>query len=228
MDDYERFMMDFEISPMPENFKSAQGKRVLCNGCGHMALRAVRGSFVQINLAVKMPVKSILLLEECPAFPYRYPVETVTVLRAALGAIGLSGTLHAIGQVEDDDGIRKGDMVLDDGSVELRAYQSTQLTAFIPISADQKPGEYKGSIRFYAHSMLYDGRLAKEITFTIRVEDIVLPSPGQGSFYLNLWQHIFNIARKCEVRAYTQAHIEALRPYQGRWGNLATRPLPCC
>lgn len=223
MDEYEAMMRTFEITPMPENFKSAQGKRVQPNGCTHVALRAVRGSFVQIHLAVTMPVKSLLVLEERPAFSHRYPVDSTTILRAALDSPALPGALHLIDWVEDDDGVRKGDVVLESGSMELRPYQTSQLTALLPVPSDTAPGEYTGKIRFYAHSMLYDERLAREITFSVRVEAVTLPARGEGTFYLNLWQHIFNIARKCEVKAYTPAHLAALRPYAKALGELGNK-----
>ncbi len=223
MDEYIEFLKTFEITPVDESFKSAQGKRVMPTGVKEMHVRALKNSFAQFNLTVTPPVTSILLLEERPHFPYTHPVDFETILRAAIDLPGLRAKLHPIGMVEDDDGVKKGDIILEDGTMRLRAYQTVQLTALVEIPEDAQPGLYEGAIRFYGHSMLYDEKPACEIKISVQVEDLAIPKGKNAKYYLNLWQHVFNIARHHEVRAYTPEHIEALRPYAKALGELGNK-----
>jgi hypothetical protein len=172
---------------------------------------------------VTAPDHTLLLVERRPAFSYRLPVDAVTVLRADMTIGGLNGRLHIVGMVEDDDGVEKADVILEDGACPVRPHQPAQLAALIEIPADTPPGVYMGKIRFFAHALLYDERLAAEAEISVAVEDVTLPSGHARTFYLNLWQHVFNIARQHEVRAYTDDHIRALRPYAQALGALGNK-----
>ena len=223
MDWYEEHMQTFEITPMPESYKAVRGQYTPPTGQTHVDVGAVKNSWAQINLAIRMPCRAILLLEERPTFAHHLPIGDVTVLRASITAAGLSAKLRLVDVVSDDDGVAKADVILENGEMEVRAHQTNQMVALIDVPAGTPAGDYQGSIRFFAHSMFYDERLAREITFTVHVADVELPAAPEQRFYLNLWQHVFNIARKCEVEAYTPAHIEALRPYAKALGELGNR-----
>ena len=224
MDEFEKFLAEqFQFSLMDESFRVVRGFRVADEDVRlHQDVRTPRNSFVQLNIAVNCPQDAQLLLEERISFVNLDP-NRFMIVRAAMEIEGLEGKLHLIDTLMDDDGLQRGDVVLEQPYMNVHPWQVNQITALIPVPETVAPGEYKGRIRFYAHSMFYDEKLARELTFTIKVEETVLPKPQDGKFYLNLWQHVYNIARKHEVRPFTPEHLEALRPYAKALGELGNK-----
>ncbi len=223
MDGYEEYMRSISIVPMPEDYRAMSGEHPRRKYEGEpIGVRVCRGSFAQLNIAVTPPQDTLLVLEERPAFFSRLPVDAVGVLRAKLCSGPFSGRLCAAEQVTDDDGIAKAD-VLTPAQQYMTAWNTHQIVCLIDIPADAAPGDYDMSVRFYAHTMFYDERLAREVRFTLHVGSTVIPQGQDRRFYLNLWQHVFNIARKAEVPAYSDEHIEALRPYCKALGALGCR-----
>ncbi len=223
MDAYDKkFTSKVKITPLPESCKVVQGQRFPDDDTA-ISLRAVRNSWAQCGFAVTCPAPTTLLVEERPAFGHHYPPTNEHVLRAALTIPGLTGKIHIVEMVKDDDGVAKADVVTECGSVHMRPGQVHQLVALIDIPAATPPGVYQGTVRFYAHCMFDDERLVREIPLSVQVENVTLPSARDGKFYLNLWQHVCNIARKTEVLAFTPAHIEALRPYAKALGELGNK-----
>ena len=52
-----------------------------------------------------------------------------------------------------------------------------------------------------------------EIPLTLNVYDIILPSPSEWSFHLDLWQNPWAIARYHDVEPWTEEHLEISLPY---------------
>lgn len=226
-DEYQAFMDTIEIVPMPENYRAVMGKRVCQTEKTVQPLffRTAKNSFVQMNFAVTVPQRAMLVTEERPEFSHRYKPADTTILRMGVTVEGgLAASVHHVGMLQDDDEVKKGDVLMDGGSVEVYwPYQTRQMVALVNIPEETPPGEYHGTVRFYSHSMLFDERVAREFPFTIRVENVTIPRGENRKFYLNLWQHIFNAARRMEVKPYTQAHLDALRPFCRAYGELGGR-----
>ena len=223
MDSYDEYMRSISILPMPEDYRAKAGEKPAAPGAGEaIRLRVCRGSFAQLNVAVTPPADTLILLEQQPAFFARVPVDAVGVLRAHMDCGPFEGRIFAAEAVTDDDGVPKAD-VLTPAQQFVPAWRTLQLTCLIDVPPDAAPGDYELSLRFYSHTMFYDERLAREIRFTLRVEKTAIPRGGDRAFQLNLWQHVFNIARKAEVPAYTDEHIAALRPYCKALGALGCR-----
>ena len=147
MDWYEEHMRTFEITPMPESYKAVRGQYTPPTGQTHVDVGAVKNSWAQINLAIRMPCRATLLLEERPAFAHQLPIGDVTVLRASITAAGLSASLRLVDVVNDDDGVAKADVLLENGEMEVRAYQTNEMVALIDVPAGTPAGDYQGSIR---------------------------------------------------------------------------------
>ena len=223
MDSYDEYMRLIDIRPVPESWRAVDGQRPPeAPDGGPAPVDVARGSFVQLNIAVTVPRDTIVLTERRPAFFARLPVDAVGVLRADLDAGPFTGKIFSAEGVRDDDGVARAD-VLTEAQQFVPAWRTLQLVCLADIPPDAAPGEYEMTARFYSHTMFYDERLAREIRWRVRVREPVIPRGGDRTFYLNLWQHIFNIARKAEVAAYTDAHIEALRPYCRALGELGCR-----
>ncbi len=223
MDAYDRkFTSKVKIVPVSESYKAVQGQKpAAC--LDNISLRGIRNSWVQFGFDITCPGHTTLLLEERPALGHHYPPSDEHVLRAALDLPGLEGKLYIVEMTGDDDGVGKADVISTCGSIHMRPFRNHQLTALVDIPADTPPGRYDGTVRFYAHCMFDDERLVKAFPVSVQVENVTLPAAKDGKFYLNLWQHVCNIARKAEVRAFTPEHIEALRPYARALGELGNK-----
>ncbi len=215
-------MENYTIVPLPESYKAAQGHPVR-EGLAEIRLRVLRNSWAQVHFAVTCPGHTTLLVEERAAFGHHYPPHNESVLRASLHIPGLTGRMHIVELVTDDDGVGKADVLSEAGAVHLRPWHLGQLAALVDIPADAEPGLYTGEVRFFTHAMFEDERLLQAFPLTIQVEAVTLPDARDGKFYLNLWQHVANIARKAEVPMFTDAHIEALRPYAKALGDLGNK-----
>lgn len=221
--DFQDYVQHTELTIVEESFKLERGTRVTKNVGDEALCRVVKNSWAQINMVLTVPERTIFLKEARPAFPYRWPLDATFVLRASVEAEGLSSSLHIVDMVQDDDGLSKADVILSAGSCEVSAYQPLQLIAIFPVTEQTEAGKHRGKIRLYAHTMLYDEVLIQEIPFTVKVEDICLPKPQKGRFYLNLWQHVFNIARHHEAQAYSKEHLSVLEPYAKALGQIGNR-----
>ena len=55
---------------------------------------------------------------------------------------------------------------------------------------------HRGRILLLGHRLFAAERLLGEISFTLRISPVTLPDARDYRFYLSLWQHSANIARK--------------------------------
>ncbi len=78
----------------------------------------------------------------------------------------------------------------------------------IQIPQEAKAGIYKGSVAVKSK----DGA-TKELTYSVKVLDRILPSPDQWNFHLDFWQNPYAIARVHNVELWSEEHFEAMRPY---------------
>ena len=74
-------------------------------------------------------------------------------------------------------------------------------------------GQYCGEVKLFCRRGLQPETEAACAKFEYSIMDAVVPPPSRWSFFLDLWQHTANIARKCEVERYSERHFELLRPY---------------
>lgn len=142
-------------------------------------------------------------------------------LRLDVQMDGFAPFMQHIGYMADDIGVERADILLADETVELQAGRAQMVWLEIPVPADTKPGEYSGTVRIYEHFMFGAETLAKELHFTICVKDVLLPE--KPTFYLDLWQHNSNIARKHEVPLWSDAHFAIIERYIATLGELGQR-----
>lgn len=77
----------------------------------------------------------------------------------------------------------------------------------IQIPEDAKAGSYQGVFKIEADE--------KEISlpFSIQVCPLTLPAPSKWSFYLDLWQNPYSIARIIGAKPFSRKHMNAMKPY---------------
>lgn len=130
-----------------------------------------------------------------------------------------------IGLIEDDDRTLKSDVLLEDRHVYVQKRKIQPIWIELHAGESAAAGTYGGKVKFYAHAMFEDELLEQELTFSLTIGDRVLPKPQDYSFYLDLWQHNCNIARKYNVAYWSEEHFAILDSYLHSLGQLGQKAL---
>lgn len=135
-------------------------------------------------------------------------------VRAAASCPGVGPVcVQVVGMVDDDDGMRKADILLDGDYFSLPGRRAHQLRLSVDVPVDAKPGRYRGSLKFFERAMFGDEAGLTELEFFINVHDVLLPDVRERTFHLDLWQHLGNIARKHETQLFSDAHFNVIEGY---------------
>lgn len=68
-------------------------------------------------------------------------------------------------------------------------------------------GIYRGKIHFKGENCKFPA-----LEFELKVEERILPLPRDWSFWLDLWQNPYAVARYYQLPLWSEAHFEAMRP----------------
>lgn len=113
--------------------------------------------------------------------------------------------------VTDDDGIEKADILLEHDVAEAAAGKPFALFCEIETPKDAVPGSYDIKVDIYLNRLFEDEIKLGSLDIEVKVFEIELPA--NKSFYLDLWQHTCNIARKHDVPLFSDAHFAVLEKY---------------
>ena len=133
-------------------------------------------------------------------------------LRVCVSGIDMDYEFHHIGKVCDDDGSYKSDILLNDETAEYAANDIACVWLEFKTSAHEL-GTYNGTVKIFHHRILGDEVLLQEMPFTVEVRGVELPNGNGKQFHLDLWQHNSNIARKHEVRLWSDEHFDIMEQY---------------
>lgn len=147
------------------------------------------------------------------AFYERGSIDTLRISTNIPGMAGDRITTRLIGLVEDDDRQLKADMLLDQAAIHVDAKKIQSVWIEVEIGKDVRPGTYKPRIIIYGHRMFEEETVLKVLDFEINVLDMILDDPQQYKFYLDLWQHNSNIARKYDVELWGTEHFKIIENY---------------
>lgn len=120
--------------------------------------------------------------------------------------------MQLVGLVQDDDGTWKSDLLLNQDAIYCDK-RLQQVWIELPVELEAEPGFHQGTVAFYYSRMFGQETLLKELRFSVNITGAKLPSPQNYKFYLDLWQHPCNIARKADVPYYSDAHFAVLEEY---------------
>lgn len=126
---------------------------------------------------------------------------------------------------EDVHNARYADLLDPADAKEFNADQVSMVYVRIPVSEHVSPGEYTGTVRLYSSRLFEQEVLLGEMNITLKVFPYVLPAPDKGKFFLDLWQHNSNIARKADVKLWSDEHFAVLDRYLASLGALGQRSL---
>ncbi len=181
----------------------------------HMAVSCCRRDSAALQLLVC--AEDDLLLD-VSGNPLLWKGGDRTVVRAAVeleGAAeaGIRIETKLVGLVEDYDRIRRPDPLLDAASIEVEKGRIQQVWIECHVGKHTPPGDYRGVVRAFARRMFGDETVAAYCTFSLRVHPETLPESREYSFYLDLWQHNANIARKHDVPLWSDDHLAIIDRY---------------
>lgn len=137
----------------------------------------------------------------------------------------LSADMRHLEIIKDDKGVYYADALLNQQVVQVKPDIPHAIYVEIAIPKDLASGKYNGCIKVYTSQMFEDEEPLGEVKYTINVYDTVLPDPKDRSFYLDLWQHNSNIARKAEVELWSERHFEIIEKYIKTLADLGQRAI---
>lgn len=137
----------------------------------------------------------------------------------------LSAKMNHIDLIGDDRSVLFGDALLSSQVVQIERDMPHAVYVELDIPASTEPGSYNGIIKIYGSQLFENEELLGELKYSVTVHDITLPEVGDRSFYLDLWQHNSNIARKAEVELWSDRHFEIIEQYVKTLAHLGQRAI---
>jgi hypothetical protein len=140
-------------------------------------------------------------------------------------APSIQADMKIIGLVEDDDRLLKSDILLEQQSIFVEKRRIQQVWIELHTTEETWPGKYSGKLLLYSHTMFEDECSIGEVSFNLTVLEDILPVPQDYRFYLDLWQHNCNIARKHQVQPWSEAHFQIMGNYLESMSQLGQKAL---
>lgn len=168
-----------------------------------------RNDWAACSLVIQASDYALLLKRDRALFTEKgpWPVIRVAADCPDIGPVDL----RVAGNFMCEDDISRADILLDNDSAELRPWMPVQLFLSIEVPPGIVPGSYNGKVMIYIHRMFEDECLVESLDFLVRVFPVAMPD--RRRFFLNLWQHPANIARKHEVGLFSDEHFAVLEEY---------------
>jgi hypothetical protein len=183
---------------------------------------ACRGDWGVLQLLLKSDEDFYLNVGKRPNFSPKGPL---TNIRVEYTVDGLPVKIFPVGFIEDDDRVYKADLLLHDEVIFVEKDKIQPVWIEVMIPKDTPPGNYTGRVKIYTQCMFEDEELIKVFDFNILVKDVELPEPKNFRFYLDLWQHPSNIARKHEVHLWSDEHFRVLEGYVNSLADLGQKAI---
>ncbi|SEN35836.1 protein of unknown function [Lihuaxuella thermophila] len=133
--------------------------------------------------------------------------------------------VHLIGLIEDDDRSLKSDILLQQSHIYVERRRIQPVWIELEAESEIPAGTYSGKLKLWTHTLFDDEKLEEELVFTVHVREEVLPEPKYYKFYLDLWQHNSNIARKYEVPLWSEEHFLFIDAYLKSLADLGQKAL---
>lgn len=219
-------MAAIHIGFVEESFKLCVGHDIFQNDGVAYSRRnwngtAACGLSEAFQVILKSPDDALLTLDEQPVFHRKgmLPVYRMTA------DCSLPITLQHVGMVTGDDCLKYGDILLRSPATELESNVPAAIYVQVDVPDGTSAGVYTGSLCVYRSVGFSGEEKLEKLTFSIEVFECVFPKPEQRRFYLDLWQHPANIARKAEVPLWSDRHFTLLEPYLRLLADIGQRAI---
>ena len=113
----------------------------------------------------------------------------------------------------DDDGRERADALLSCDAKEYCAGETMSCYCEVEVPKSTQSGEYTGRVTLFQSCGLSDETVLTVLPFEIHVGNHTLKDPHEFRFYLDLWQHLSNIARKHETPLWSDDHFAVIEQY---------------
>ena len=203
--------MELRIALLEESYKHAVPGDEPVFGCKKISLECVRNSFAAFQVAVKSDTDCLISLTDSTAFSI-YPGTAHLRLVSHINGIGRLD-IKQITPVPDDNDVLRWDCIENTDYFMMKAGRTHIMWCETDISEDIQPGSYSGTFKVFSHRTFQNEILLEECSIDLTVADITLPESTDYNMQLNLWQHISNIARKHDVRLFSDEHFAVVEKY---------------
>lgn len=172
-------------------------------------LSAARGDFAAFQLLLEGDTAFAVTLDDSAYFS---PSGNMQLCRLEVRAEGLgSAEMYHIGFIADDDRLETADILLQERSVSLEANTVCPIWVEFNIPRETPAGCYAGKLRLFGHRMFEAEKIVFESDIALRVPRVLMPEKHR--MYLDLWQHQSNVARKHEVKLWSDQHFAVMEAY---------------
>ena len=222
--------MKIEYSLAQEDYKYQYGNSSIlvekeALNCKELSLMAARQDWAAFQVLLYGDDEFTVSVGNNPIFSTRGPLTNVRVEVIVEGMPKGSVSMFPVGLIEDDDRIMKSDILLHDEVVHVEKRKIQPIWVEVEVAEHTKPGIYAGTVILYSHAMFEDEIVLGSLSFNMEVKDVVIPEPKDYHFYLDLWQHLSNIARKHEVRLWSDEHFKVIEEYISSLSKLGQKAI---
>ncbi|HHV97498.1 MAG TPA: DUF4091 domain-containing protein [Clostridiaceae bacterium] len=216
--------MNFKFGLENESYKYSYNKEPRFeNNC--LTLSAAKRDWAAFQVLIKGKEDFSLSVGNNAFFSHRGNITSLRIEVCVKGFSETSISMNHIGLIKDDDGVEKADLLLNQETVHVKAGKVQSVWVEIRVPANKKAGKYEGQVKIYSHRMFEEEKLIEILSFELFVKEVILPKPRKYQFYLDLWQHVSNIARKHEVRLWSNEHFRVLKEYVKSLANLGQKAI---
>lgn len=137
-------------------------------------------------------------------------------------------SVHLEGFMADDDESKKTDILLNQNVLEQYANTPTAVWIEVDVPADAVPGDYTVNVTVYSSGYCKDESVVASYSVPLKVSAYLLADSRDWNFYLDLWQHNCNIARKSDVHLWSDEHFEVIKEYAKSLADLGQKSITIC
>lgn len=203
--------MTIRVGIKSECFKHIKGSNDNLYSNDSISLKCVKNSFAAFQLFLENNTPFTLSLSSTPAFTI-YPQRSIMRVSAEFDGIG-DIAINNISYTEDDNGFKRTDCIEIKDYIHIDADSPTPLWCEIIIGHAVSPGIYAGTVKIFERKLFEPEINVITLNISLEIFDIILPPPDEYVMHLDLWQHISNIARKHDVRLFSEEHFEIVEKY---------------
>ncbi len=111
------------------------------------------------------------------------------------------------------------DVIDQDRPHQVPSMETRPVWCTLEVPRDIAPGEYTTQLQV----LNTKGRVVKNMSLTIHVNNRTLPTAAEQKFHLDFWQQPYAVSRYYGVERWSNEHLEALRPYLQALGRAGQR-----
>lgn len=210
----------------PETFKLVQGNgrwpiniAKIVDAPKEIKLTAAKNSTAAFQVIIKCDEDWALSIGKSAWFSQKGAIKNVRLSVES----ELETNMNILDVHAANDGNFYADALLTNEVVELRKVDVRTVYVECKIPKDIKCGDYDVKIKLTSGRMFEDEEIVGEMSASVKVYDYVMRDGKDYKFYLDLWQHNSNLARKAEVELWSDEHFAVMEKYVKSLGELGQK-----